>query len=641
MTPLMPLYNEDSEYTKVLPWGGAANPIGLYDYVRTGNESKQHNLRINTYLEFQPVKDLIIRSSFGYRYSSNAHREYVPPYDLGGRSVEPLDRVDQRLGAGYNFQFENTLNYDFSINSTHNFNVLLGQSLEKLGLGESIYARNRGMIFDSFKYAYLSNVKELDPANIILNGMPWQDGRLSSFFSRLNYNFDETYLFSAIVRADGSSNFAEGNRWGYFPSVSAGWVITNEPFMEPAQNIMDYLKFRVSWGQNGNHNIEPFQYLATYSFSGADYYFGPEKDAFDVGAYPSILPNPDVTWETSEQLNIGIDSRFFNSRLGLNVDWYQKTTQDWLVQAPVPATWGASAPFINGGDIENKGVEIVLSWNDNAGDFTYGINANIAFNKNEVTRIDNAEGIIEGGDTPFSTADRSAFYRAQVGYPIGYFYGYETAGVFQNQADIDAYSGAKLEGVVPGDVIFVDQPGEDGEPDGVIDSNDKTMIGDPNPDAIFGFTFNCAYKGFDFSLAANGVAGNQLAFNLRQVDGIYDNWPAQYMGRWHGEGTSNRYPRVEAQPTPSWGWNSDLYVEDGDYLRIQNVTLGYDFKELAPNMKLSQARLYIAVNNLYTFTGYYGADPEIGHADEGWSKGIDVGFYPTPRTYMLGVNLKF
>lgn len=641
MTPLMPVYNQEGNYSMVLPWGGAANPIGMYDFVRTGNESKRHNLRINTYLEIQPVEDLVIKSSFGYQYSSNAHREYVPPYDLGGRQVEPLDRVDQRLSAGYNFQLENTINYDFSINDTHNFDLLLGQSIEKRGMGESMYARNRGMIFNSFKYAYLSNVKELNPSNIILNGTPWADGRISSFFGRLNYNYNETYMLSGILRADGSSNFAEGNRWGYFPSVSAGWLIMNEPFMESVEGVMDYLKLRASWGQNGNQNIDPFQYLATYSFSGADYYFGPEKDSYDVGAYPSILPNPDVTWETSEQLNIGLDARFFDSRMGLNVDWYQKTTRDWLVQAPVPATWGASAPFINGGDIENKGVEIVLSWNNNVGDFTYGINANVAFNKNEVTRIDNAEGVIEGGNTPFSTADRSAFYRAQVGYPIGYFYGYETAGVFQNQAEIDNYTGAKLDDVVPGDVIFVDQPGEDGEPDGVIDSNDKTMIGNPNPDAIFGFTFNCAYKGFDLSVAANGVAGNQLAFSLRQVDGIFDNWPVKYLERWHGEGTSNRYPRVEAQPTPSWGWNSDLYVEDGDFLRIQNITLGYDFKKLAPQMMLSQARLYVAVNNLYTFTSYYGADPEVGHADEGWSKGIDVGFYPTPRTVMLGVNLKF
>jgi len=637
MAPIVPVYDENGEYTKVNPnFGGPGNPIALYDYVRANNENKQRILRANAYMEIQPVKGLVFRTSFGYTFSSSSSREFVPSYDLGGRSIEPLDRVDQSQSSGYGYQLENTLNYNLTAAGSHNFNILLGQSIEKSGLGESMFARNRGAIFDTYEYAYLSNVKTLNPSNVILNGSPWQRHQLSSFFGRLNYDMNETYMLSLIMRADGSSNFAPGKRWGYFPSVAAGWIITNESFMESISGIMDYFKVRASWGQNGNQAISPFQYLATYSFSGADYYFGPEKDSRDVGAYPSILPNKDVTWETSKQINIGFDSRFFGSRMGLYFDWYTKTTIDWLVQAPVPAMWGASAPYINGGDVENKGIELVLNWNDNLGDFSYGISGNIALNNNEVLRIDNPEGFIEGGDTPFSTADRTSFYRAQVGYPIGYFYGYETAGVFQTQAQIDSYTDAKIDGAVPGDVIFVDTDGN-----GVIDSEDKTMIGDPNPDAIYGFTVNLGYKGFDFSLSANGVAGNQIASSLRQVDGIYDNWPAQYLGRWHGEGTSNRYPRVEARPSASWGWNSDIYVEDGDFLRIQNVTLGYDLGKLMKVKALSMARIYISANNLYTFTDYFGADPEIGHADEGWSKGIDVGFYPSPRTMLLGINLKF
>ena len=639
--PFMEVYDENGNYTMANNWTGRANPIGSYDYVRANNETKSHNLRINTYLEIQPVEGLVFRTSLGYLYSSRAHREYVPPYNLGARAVENIDRVDQNLSSGFGYQLENTLNYKFSINQTHNFDVLIGQSIEKNGLGQSMYGRNRGMIFDSFEYAYLSNVKTLNPANVTLNGTPWERQQLSSVFGRLNYNYNETYMASLIMRADGSSNFAPGNRWGYFPSVAAGWIISNESFMESAAGLLDYLKLRASWGQNGNQAIDPFQYLAIYSFSGADYYFGPEKDSRDVGAYPSILSNEDVTWETSEQLNIGIDARLFDSRLGVSADWYQKTTKDWLVQAPVPAVWGASAPFINGGDIENKGVELVFSWNDKAGDLIYGINANIAFNNNEVTRIDNAEGVIEGGNTTFSTSDRTNFYRAEVGYPIAYFYGYETAGIFQSQAEIDAYTGAKIDGVVPGDPIYVDQPGEDGQPDNIISSDDKTMIGDPNPDAIYGFSFNLGYKGFDLSLSANGVAGNQLAVNLRPDDSFNMNYPSVYLERWHGEGTSNRYPRLAATTTPGWGWNSDIYVEDGDFLRIQNVTLGYDFKELIPRMPLSQARFYLAANNLYTFTSYFGADPEVGHANEDWAKGIDVGFYPSPRTFMIGVNLKF
>jgi TonB-dependent starch-binding outer membrane protein SusC len=437
------------------------------------------------------------------------------------------------------------------------------------------------------------------------------------------------------MRADGSSNFAKGKQWGYFPSVAAGWLLSEESFMEPTRKVIDYLKLRASWGQNGNQSITPFQYLSSYSFSNGGYYMGTDKTAPVTGGYPSILANPDVTWETSEQLNIGFDSRFFDSRLGLNFDWYNKITKNWLVQAPVPGTWGAAAPYINGGDVENKGVEVVMNWKDKIGDFTYSLAANVAFNQNKVTRIANSEGIIEGATTIFSTADRTSFYRAQVGYPIGYFYGYKTAGVFQNQAQIDAYTAGKLTGTKPGDLIYVDT-----DQNGVIDSKDKTNIGNPNPAATYGFNISLGYKGFDLAISANGVTGNQIASNLKPAGTTYANWPAQYLGRWHGDGTSNRYPRIDAN-TNNWGWNSDIYVDNGDFLRIQNVTLGYDFKKLMPKMILSQARLYASVNNLFTFTKYYGADPEIGYAAEGWSKGIDLGFYPSPRTVMVGVNLKF
>jgi hypothetical protein len=269
-------------------------------------------------------------------------------------------------------------------------------------------------------------------------------------------------------------------------------------------------------------------------------------------------------------------------------------------------------------------------------DLKYNINGNIAFNNNKVTRIANTEGIIEGGNTIFSTADRTSFYRAQVGYPIGYFYGYKTAGVFQNQAEIDAYAQAKLAGTKPGDLIYLDT-----NHDEVIDTKDKTMIGDPNPNAIYGLNVSLAYKDFDLSFSANGVAGNQIASNLRPAEKLYGNWPSEYLGRWHGEGTSNRYPRVDAATTSNWGWNSDIYVNDGDYLRIQNVTMGYNFKNRMSRIPFTRARVYIAANNIYTFASYFGADPEVGYANESWSKGIDIGFYPSPRTFLLGINLQF
>ena len=633
--PLMTNYDQDGGFTKAIPWCEAVNPIGLYSYTHSNTEAQSHSLRINPYLEIQPIKGLIIKSSFGYKLNTYQGRSYVPVYDLGGRSNAVLDQVNQSQSNGYGFQFENTINFKTKINDAHNINALVGQSIEMNGFGNSVSGTNKGSIFNSFDYAYLNNVKTLNASNLAINGAPLGQSSITSFFGRMNYDYKEKYMASLIMRADGSSNFAKGKQWGYFPSAAAGWLLSEESFMESTRKVLDYFKLRASWGQNGNQDIAPFQYLSSYSFSYGDYYFGTDKKAPSTGGFPSILSNPDVTWETSEQLNIGFDSRFFDSRLGLNFDWYNKTTRNWLVQAPVPATWGAAAPYINGGDVENKGIEVVLNWKDKIGDFTYSIGGNVAMNKNRVTRIANTEGIIEGSTTLFSTADRTSFYRAQVGYPIGYFYGYKTGGVFQNQTEIDAYKGGKLTGTKPGDLIYMDI-----NHDGIIDATDKTMIGDPNPDATYGFNISVGYKGFDLSASANGVAGNQIASNLRSAGTAYANWPAQYLGRWHGEGTSNRYPRIDAN-TNNWGLSSDIYVDNGDFLRIQNVTLGYDFKKLFPKMILTQARLYVAANNLFTFTKYYGADPEIGYAAEGWSKGIDLGFYPSPRTIMVGVNLKF
>jgi len=635
--PLMSVYDANGGFTKAITsWADVANPIGLYTYTRSNNDAKSYSLRVNPYIEIQPIKGLIFRSNFGYTYYATENRSYMPAYNLGGKSIETLDRVNQSESSTYGYQIENTINYKKSLHNDHNINVLLGQSIESNGFGAYVSGSNRGSIFDSFEYAYLNNVKTLNTSNLSINGSPNGRSSISSVFGRLNYDYKEKYLATVIMRADGSSNFAKGKQWGYFPSFAAGWLVSEESFMKSSHIVLDYLKVRASWGQNGNQSIAPFQYMSTYSFSGGDYYFGTSKANPAVGAYPSILPNKDVTWETSQQINIGADSRFFNSRLGFNIDWYNKKTINWLLQAPVPLVWGASAPYINGGDVANKGVEMVLSWRDKIGEFTYSISGNIAFNKNKVLRIANNQGFIEGATTVFSTADRTSFYRAQVGYPIGYFYGYKTAGVFQNQAQIDAYKGAKLATAKPGDLIYVDTDGN-----GTISANDKTMIGNPNPKSIFGLNMSLGYKGFDLSLSANGVAGNQVASNLRPAENLYGNWPTQYLGRWHGEGTSNRYPMFNNTNTSNWGWNSDIFVDKGDFLRIQNVTLGYDFKKMLPKIPFGQARMYLAVNNLYTFTHYYGADPEIGYANDGWSKGIDLGFYPRPRTFMVGVNLKF
>jgi len=644
--PLMPVYNADGGYFAVDDLNssglasidqGMTNPIASMVYNRGQNISKNHNLNLNTYLEIQPIKNLILKSSFGYKMGAGTYRSYVPEYELSNSSINATDDVSQSAYVGYNWTWENTVSYSLKIEN-HDISALIGQSIEKWGMGESLSAANSGSIFSDFEHAWLHNAQTYTSGSTTWDGSPYDEGGLASFFGRLNYNYNETYMVSLVMRADGSSNFARGNRWGYFPSVSAGWVMSNESFMENTSSWMNFLKLRASWGQNGNSSIANFQYLATVAFDSSNAYsFGNSKTSQSIGGYADILPNKDITWETSEQLNIGADARFIDSKLGVAFDWYQKTTIDWLVQAPTLASYGTGAPYINGGDVENKGFELALNWNDNVGELRYGVNLNLSHNKNEVTRIANGEGIIHG-DANVLSQGTTEMYRAEVGYPIGYFWGYKTAGIFQNQEQIDNTEAILQENPQPGDVIFVDTNG-----DGAITSEDKVEIGNPHPDFTMGFSFNLAYKGFDLAVTTNGAFGHQIAKSYRSfADSKVQNYTTDIFGRWHGEGTSNKLPRLSSGSHVNWQEISDIYIEDADYVKIQNVTFGYDFKKLLPNIPFGQARLYVSGQNLYTFTKYSGQDPEIGYGGgQSWVSGVDLGFYPSPRTYLVGVNLKF
>lgn len=639
-SPFLPMHDDKGNYHYSIPWNVyEANPVAVMEYGRGQNTTKNKNLRANAYLEIQPIKGLKLRSNFGLNSYTSSFRSFTPEYNLSMNTFNTENKVSQSLSTGIDWTWENTLNYTFDVAKQHNIDVLVGQSVEKRGMGESMNGSNVNSIFSDLNHAYLDNTPIITPGKTTLGGAPLRRLGIVSVFGRVNYNYKETYLATIVMRADASSNFAKGNRWGYFPSISAGWVISNEAFMESSKNWLDFLKIRASWGQNGNAEIDPFQYLATISFNNSQYFYGPGKDTPTSGAFPDILPNKNVTWETSEQLNLGVDARLFSSRIGISFDWYNKATNDWLVQAPVLDTYGASAPFVNGGDVRNRGFEIALNWNDQAGDFTYGANLNISRNKNEVTKIANTEGIIHGDPYVLSNG-APEMYRAQVGYPIGYFYGYKTSGVFQSETEINAYQGAKLAGTAPGDLIYQDTDG-----DGKITEDDRCMIGDPNPDVNLGLSLNVGYKGFDLAITANGVLGNQIAKSYRSAgDSPLENYTTDIFERWHGENTSNKLPRLTAGSHTNWQYISDIYIEDGDYLRLQNITLGYDFKKLFPKMPLQQARLYVTGQNLFTITGYSGMDPEVGHSGEDksqWSSGIDVGFYPSPRTYMVGVNLKF
>lgn len=649
--PLLPVYDENGDYHDPLEGLDyqSVNPIAQMDYLRSRVTSKNYSVRGSLYLIFEPIKNLKWRSTFGYAYNGGTSREYTPVYRLNSVNFSDQDKVTQSSWNGLQWSWDNTVSYDFTLNDFHKFNVLVGNSLERWGFGENLAGSNKGSEFDSFEYAYLSNVKTVTSGTTTATGSPWDDGSIVSFFGRVNYDYKGKYMASVTMRADGSSNFARGHRWGYFPSVSAGWNIHEENFFKENVNFMDQLKLRASWGENGNCNIGRLAYLETIAIGNATnaaiYYFGEDKSAYTIGAYADKIANPDLTWETSRQTDIGLDTRFLKGRLGFSFDWYEKLTLGWLVKPQGLGIWGTDAPYINGGDIRNTGVEIALDWTDQVGDFTYSIKGNMSYNHNEVLSIDNGEGFINGTSN-ILTHNTTYLARAEVGQPVGFFHGYKTNGIFQNQEQIDSYTwtdpetGATkkiLPDAKPGDVIFMDLNNN-----GSIDDGDKTFIGDPHPDVTYGISINLGYKGFDFSLTGYGVAGNQIAKSYRNnTNTTFDNYTTEILGRWHGEGTSNRLPSINGSSI-NYGYVSDLYIEDGDYFRISNVTLGYDFSRLIKSKFISQLRLYASVQNLFTFTNYSGMDPEVGYGGgDNWTSGIDLGYYPGSRTYMFGVNLKF
>ncbi|RUA14134.1 MAG: SusC/RagA family TonB-linked outer membrane protein, partial [Flavobacteriia bacterium] len=494
-------------------------------------------------------------------------------------------------------------------------------------------------------YAYLDNVDKTDVNSIDTWGRDNAagGGGLLSYIARAQYNYKERYLLSATMRADGSSNFAKGNRWGYFPSLSAGWILTEENFLSGAKEVLDFAKLRASWGQNGNQSIDNFIYSSNIAYLNPGYFFGDTKPISQPTAVPARVTNPDVTWETSEQLNFGVDMRLLQSRLGLTFDWYKKTTKDWLVVAPIQGTSGAGAPYVNGGDIENTGLEAMLSWNDSANDFKYGITLSGSYNKNEITRIANADGIIHGPSSVLAqgTAEVS---RAEVGKPIGFFYGYQTDGILQTQEEVDAYV-KPTDGTPyfsdqrPGDVRFVDQ-----NQDGIIDEADKVMLGDPNPDFQLGIQLDMEYKGFFTNITMAGKFGMQVMQSYRSFSDNFDqNYTTEIFDRWHGAGTSNRLPRMSSVSNRNTNFISDIYMHDADFLRINNLTVGFKLGRYLSNIDyISEIRIYGAVNNLYTFTKYDGMDPDVsfGH-DASWASGIDLGLYPLPRTVMFGLSIDF
>lgn len=636
--PVDPAYDTNGDFAHSSISADISNPLGSL-YYNNFNETKVNRYVGNIFAELKFLRNFTYRTSFGVDMSDSNYRSFKPVYSLSSNDNNTVSSVTQNATKSLGWIFENTIQYKATLNNLHNFDVLVGTSAKK-NTSDYMEGTGKNLIFDDFSHAYLSNATD-QTSNTVKGNRA--DYGIQSYFGRLLYDFNNKYLFTATLRRDGSSNFASSNRYGYFPAVSAGWNVDRDFF--PESKVVNNLKLRASWGQNGNDQIPAFSYMSTISSYNKSYHFGTGTETLQTGSSPNQLSNPDLKWETSEQTDFGFDATIFNN-FTITFDYYDKKTKDWLVLASIPVYAGATAPYINGGDIRNRGVEFALTYHTKFGkDWNFSVNGNISHNENEVIRVANSEGIIHG-EANLLFAGTDELNRVEVGQPIGYFYGLKTNGIFQNAAEVAAGAQPAAQ---PGDVRFVDFNG-----DGKIDANDKTKIGDPNPDFTYGLNFDLSYKAFDFTVNTYGVAGSQNVFGIHDPTRGYTNYTTDVLNRWTTEGSSNTVPRVTYGTDSNGNYTkfSDLYVQNADFFRIKSATLGCDLTKLTSKLTFfSKFRLYVAANNLFTFTKYQGMDPEIGFGNtnrdssgnltQPWAKGIDVGYYPQPRTYMMGLNVNF
>ncbi|MGE5316692.1 MAG: SusC/RagA family TonB-linked outer membrane protein, partial [Chloroflexota bacterium] len=534
-------------------------------------------------------------------------------------------RVRKTINHWATWKWENTLSYTKKINE-HKFSIMAGTSASKFNY-ENLYGFN-------------VDVPIIDPDNVYLNmalGDEWEakggasHAAWASTFGRLTYDFKEKYAFTAIVRRDGSSRFGPNYKYGVFPSVGFSWVASDESFF-PVVSWLNTLKFRTSWGINGNDKIGEYQFLSTIDKSRGYIIGGTRLN----GASPSYFENADLHWEQSKQIDIALDMELFNNRLVATADYYIKDTKDLLEIVAIPAHVGNAASYANVGSVKNSGVELSVNWRTVIKDFKYSVGVNTAYNKNEMIEIANSEGVLPGAG--FAVAGMVT--RTEEGLPIGYFYGYKTDGIFQDQNDVyrhtDSEGNYLQPNAKPGDVRFVDVNG-----DGIISPLDRTYIGSPHPDWTLGFNVNASYKQFDFSMFWYGTYGNEIFNGSQRPDLKYLNLTTDALNRWTGPGTSNEVPRFTLADNNFNSRISDLYIEDGSYLRLKNIQLGYTFsKRLLDRVGADTFRIYFSAENLLTLTNYTGMDPEIG-ARGSFDIGIDRGIYPQSKTFRIGTTITF
>ena len=587
----------------------------------TDATSEGINIRGTLSANITPFKGLVFTSRFGYRINQSSNHSYTEPYYCSSFVKADLYSLSASTNTGNYYQWENFANYNTRLGK-HDIGVMAGMSYIESNNDNLSGSASGAEILSNYapNFRYLSYLLSGSGVTKSISNAPGKSTSMS-YFGRLTYSYDNRYQFQANFRADAfdSSKLSKQARWGYFPSFSAGWTISNEPFFRDNVNRdkFNFLKLRASWGRNGNVNVlNNYSYATTINYGGAWYQYDVDSNGIVLGSRPSGIPNPDLTWETSEQIDLGLDARFLNNRLSLGIDWYRKMTKDLLVPVSLSAAYGVTSTTLNAGSVENKGLELELTWKDVIGDFSYSVSGNFSTLKNMVTYLDPTISRI-AGTGPQGVLLRTYF---EEGYPIWYMRGYKGTGVDPQT----------------GEPTFEDLNGNE-----QIDDGDMQMIGLGIPDYTFGLTVNMAWKNFDMVIFGSGVAGNEIFPSSWRPDRPHCNTYSWYWNNsWKKPGDNAKFPG-----TNGWGQNafsSTYNLFDGSYFKIKQIQLGYTLpKSLVNKLSISSLRVYTSLENFFCFTSYPGLDPETATANSASSIGIDMGTFPTAKQFILGLNLSF
>ena len=632
-------YDVNGDFTKVPTNTGLGIEIinPLAQIANTYNDYNFKKVNGNFGLDYKVFKDFTISSSIGFNTSNSESKSFAKQILYW---INPSDKVFDVLRSSVSQSAINDNDYSFDLFGTytkkigenHNIVATVGNTIYKQ-FGNGLFATGFDVPYNSWEFADISLTKGI--SETVPNGSYNYDERRLSYFARAQYDYKGKYLFSAMIRRDASTKFGPGNKVGYFPSFTAGWVISDEGFFGEDKWI-NFMKLRGSYGTLGNDQIPNNGYVSQLSGE-ATYVF---DDVLVNGLATGQIPNPNLKWEEARKFDVGLDVKLAQNKISIVADYFIDTRADLLIPfIPVSgingtAAPGAGSPTINAGTVRNSGLEFAIDYKNKFSDnFSMSVGYNVTFLKNEVLAVNNGIGYIEGGS--FGVGQQAPS-RMEVGQPIGYFYGYKTDGIFQNQAEVEAHPSQLSLGAdaSPGDLRFVDVNG-----DGILNASDRTNIGDPIPEATMGFNLQMNYKNFDFAVYTFASVGNDMVRNYER--NLTDVNRLNYvLDRWTGEGSTNTTPRVTTSATGNSTFSS-YFVEDASYLRIQNMQLGYSIdSKVSEKVGITKLRLYAGVNNLYTFTKYKGFDPGASNGAP-IGGGIDYGFYPIPRTYLLGLNINF